>query len=157
MTEYFCRKTLYFYNPEHFSWSKLYMAPPFARTCLHIYMARHVDGYDNFCLQVYKWNQCDFAPLLWGHTWKRTTGKCQTKCNQCKYASLCTNALKTEEAIEWVVVVRYSWRMHVAWASGMPDACCGWNGQASSQWANPDWRACREHAGYAGTKGGFRD
>ena len=75
-----------------------YMAPPFARTCLHIYMARHVDGYDNFCLQVYKWNQCDFAPLIWGHTWKRTTGKCQTKCNQCEYASLCTNALKTEEA-----------------------------------------------------------
>ena len=57
-------------------------------------------------------------------------------------------------AIEWVVSVRYSCNRHVAKACGMPDASCGWNGQAS-QWANPDWWACRENAGYAGTKGGI--
>ena len=66
-----------------------------------------------------------------------------------------TLILLLEGPIEWVV--RYSCSRHVAPACGMwPDASCGWNGQPS-QWANPDWGACREHAGYAGTKGGFRD
>ena len=74
--------------------------------------------------------------------------------NYSKYAIVMT--LPVDWALEWLVAVGYYCSRHVAEACGMPDASplLEWT---SLTMGKPRLRACREHAGYAGTKGGFRD